>query len=313
MLQGPDTGIWTNPYEHFIRVAWNRSKDALFPGVQKPIEAEERDNVEEYFDKLEYLKARRNNDTNAILKTTVGRSFAGIQDQTDMNRFKRSLSKDQQLYVESFSKETDPAKRKEILKMLPDDVGLAYMDIWNNLNVAEKAKRSGRDVKEAVREEYKTNTKRIAEIYNIKPTTEKTDKQYNIKNEDLETRLKAADQEAERYVETKTGVPSKDWLGWDPRLSMQDIKLRTLTVGKADIFRFGFWNPDKERNDRIVALDNEREITDKYQTIKKRLRDTSLEEEKIKKRLFDKGIVTDKVILSEASQNDVRMSIKQSE
>lgn len=313
MLQGPDTGIWTNPYEHFIRVAWNRSKDALFPGVQKPIEAEERDNVEEYFDKLEYLKARRNNDTNAILKTTVGRSFAGIQDQTDMNRFKRSLSKDQQLYVESFSKETDPAKRKEILKMLPDDVGLAYMDIWNNLNVAEKAKRSGRDVKEAVREEYKTNTKRIAEIYNIKPTTEKTVKQYNIKNEDLETRLKAADQEAERYVETKTGVPSKDWLGWDPRLSMQDIKLRTLTVGKADIFRFGFWNPDKERNDRIVALDNEREITDKYQTIKKRLRDTSLEEEKIKKRLFDKGIVTDKVILSEASQNDVRMSIKQSE
>lgn len=58
-----------------LGVAWNRSKDALFPCVQKPIEAEERDNVEEYFDKLEYLKARRNNDTNAILKTTVGRIF----------------------------------------------------------------------------------------------------------------------------------------------------------------------------------------------------------------------------------------------
>ena len=313
MLQGPDTGIWTSPYEHFIRVAWNRSKDALFPGVQKPIEAEERDNVEEYFDKLEYIKARRNGDPNAVLKTTVGRAFAGIQDQVDMNRFKRSLSKDQQLYVDSFARETDPEKRKEILAMLPKDVSMAYMDIWNNLSVAEKAKRSGRDVKEAMKEEYTANTKRIADIYKIASTTDKTNKQYNIKNEELETRLKAADIEAERFVEAKTGIPSKDWLGWDPRLSMQDVKLRTLTIGKADIFRFGFWTPDKERNERIVALDAEREVTDKYQTIKKRLRDTSLEEEKIKKQLFEKGIVTDKVVLSEASQNDVRMSIKQSE
>ena len=313
MLQGPDTGIWTSPYEHFIRVAWNRSKDVLFPGVQKPIEAEERDNVEEYFDKLEYIKARKNNDTNAVLKTTVGRAFAGIKDEVDMNRFKRSLSKDQQLYVDSFARETDPEKRKEILKMLPDDVGLAYMDIWNNLSVAEKAKRAGRDIKQAVKEEYTANTKRIAEIYNIDQTNKKTDKQYNIKDEELETRLLAADKEAEQYISTRTGIPSKDWLGWDPRLSMQDVKLRTLTLGKADIFRYGFWNQDKERNERIVALDAEREVTDKYQTIKKQLKDTSLEEEKMKQKLFEKGIVTDKITLTEASQNDVRMTIKQSE
>lgn len=315
MLQGPDTGIWTNPYEHFIRVAWNRSRDAMLPGVQKPIEATERDNVEEYFDKLEYLKARQNGDTNAILKTTVGRAFAGIQNKVDMNRFKRSLSKDQQLYVDSFSRETDPEKRKEILSMLPKDVGMAYMDIWNNLGVAERAKSSGGNVDQALREEYKNNTKKIADIYKVKPSEPKAEKRYNLKEPDpeLETRLKAADIEATKFVESRTGVPSKDWLGWDPRLSMQDIKLRTLTVGKADIFRYGFWNPDKDRNERIVALDNEREVTDKYQAIKKKLRDTNLEQEQIKKQMFEKGIVTDKVVLSEASQNDVRVSIKQSE
>ena len=315
MLQGPDTGIWTSPYEHFVRVAWNRSRDALFPGVQKPIEAVERDNVEEYFDKLEYIKARQSGDTNTILKTTIGRSFAGIQNQVDMNRFKRSLSKDQQLYVDSFAREADPEKRKEILKMLPSDVGMAYMDIWNNTGVAEKAKRSGRNVDEDLREEYKNNTKKIAEVYKVQPATSSPEKRYNTKDPDgdLETRLKAADIEAERYVESRTGIPSKDWLGWDPRLSMQDIKLRTLTVGKADIFRYGFWNTDKERNDRIVALDKEQEITDKYQQIKKKLRDTNEEQEQIKRQMFEKGIVTDKVVLSEASQNDVRVSIKQSE
>lgn len=320
MLQGPDTGIWTSPYEHFIRVAWNRSKDTLLPGTQKPIEAGERDNVEEYFDKLEYMKARKNNDMNAVLKTTVGRSFAGIQDSTDMNRFKRSLSKDQRLYVDSFSRETDPSKRKEILDMLPKDVGMAYMDIWNNLQTAEKAKSEGRDMRTAVKEEYSKNTKKIAEVYNIKagsgkvtPTVNKDGKEVKPIDPELETRLKAADLESERFVSHKTGVPSKDWLGWDPRLTMADVKLRTLTVGKADIFRYGFWNQDKDRNERIVALDQEREITDKYKQIKKQLQDTNVEQEKIKRHLFEKGIVSDKVVLSDASQNDVRIKLKQGE
>lgn len=313
MLQGPDTGIWSNPYEHFVRVAWNRTKDALLPGIQKPIEATERDNVEEYFDKLEYIKARRNNDTNAVLKTTVGRSFAGIQDSTDMNRFKRSLSKDQRLYVDSFSRETDPNRRKEILSMLPKDVGMNYMDIWNNTQVAEKAKREGKDIRVAVKEEYSKNTKKIAEVYKVPPqkAAEPSDKKQL--DPELETRLKAADIEAEKFVSSKTGVPSKDWLGWDPRLSMQDIKLRTLTMGKADIFKYGFWKPDKERNERIVALDKEQEVTNNYQQIKKKLLDTNVEQEKIKRHLMEKGIVADKVILSEASRNDVRVTVKQGE
>lgn len=318
MLQGPDTGIWTNPYEHFVRVSWNRFKDTFIPGVNKPIEASERDNVEEYFDKLDYIKARQNGDMNAALKTTVGRTFAGISDQGDINRFKKSLSKDQRLYVDSFSQETDPEKRKEILEMLPTDVGMGYMNIWNNLRVAEKAKAEGKDVRQAIREEYEANTKTIVKAYNLEDTADKT-KQDSKKSGDkeidphLQKRLEAADKAAEEFVESRTGKPSKDWIGWDPRLTMDDIKLRTLTVGKADIFRHGFWEHDQKRNERIIALNDEKEVTENYRAIKKRLRDDNLEQEMIKRSLFDKGIVTDKVTLTPASQNDVRMKIKQEE
>jgi hypothetical protein len=75
MLAGPDTGIWTNPYSHFIRPTLNRVKDVLLPGYSKPIEAVERDNVDEYFDKLEYLKARKTGRVNDALRTVHGASY----------------------------------------------------------------------------------------------------------------------------------------------------------------------------------------------------------------------------------------------
>ena len=92
---------------------------------------------------------------------------------------------------------------------------------------------------------------------------------------------------------------------------MDDLKLRTLTVGKADIYRHGFWEHDQKRNQRIVALDDEQEVSTKYREIKKRLRDDNLEQEMIKRSLFEKGIITDRVKLTPASQNDVRITIKQ--
>ena len=314
MLQGPDSGIWTSPYSHFVRVAWNRSKDAIMPGVQKPKESIQRDNLEEYFDKLSYLKARRSGNMNEALKTTVGRSHAGIYDRDSMNKFKAGLSKDQQAYVESFAKEADPKKRQEILKMLPKHIGDSYMDIWKTTAVAEKAKASGQNVNEAIKRDHIETTKMYEKQYDIKLKGEKRTSNLELEfNKSLEKRLKVADIEAEKYVQQRTGVPSKKWIGWDPRLTMDDIKLRTLTVGKADIHRYGFWKPDQERNDRIVALNEDKEIADKYREIKRILRDTNVQKETIRRQMLEKGIVANRIELTPASRNDVRVAVKQSE
>ena len=59
-----------------------------------------------------------------------------------------------------------------------------------------------------------------------------------------------ADKEALTYVNSKTGVPNTGFVGWDPRLTMDDIKIRTLSIGGQDLKRLGYWKKDEERINR---------------------------------------------------------------
>lgn len=328
MLNGPDTGIWTNPYSHFIRPAINRTAGIL-PGTQKPEHAEERDNVEEYFDKLEYLKARRNGRTNDVLRTVHGATAAGILDVNDFNKFSAGLSDNQRDYLQSFSKTTDSSDRRKILEMLPTDVAAGYQRIWNNLEVAEKAKKSGKDVDEAVKDAYiKSNMKELlssritgsndsaqldAAVMESKKQKAMSGQNFSRRDELLaktrELKLREADKEAEAYVAARTGVPGEDWIGWDPRLKLDEVKLRTLQIGKADTYDYGFWDSDLKRNARIIALDDEDEVTRSYEDIKRTMRSDLLRKKDIERTMFNNGIFARRVVLSDANTNntDIRL------
>lgn len=333
-LQGPDTGIWTSPYEHFIRPSFNKTRDLITGEVHKPIEAEERDNVEEYFDKLEYLKARKNGKINDALRTTIGASYAGIYDTASFNKFKSSLSDDQKLYLDSFSKATDPKDRERILEMLPTDVGRAYSEIWNNLSIAEQAKSSGQDPVTAIKKQYIKDTPKYVKMARGKSSEVLTDEEIlsqaskeksiekgssDLSKEDeafaksREERLRAADIEAENYVKERTGVPDDNWIGWDPRLKLDEVKLRTLTVGGADMYKYGFWQSDLQRNERIVALDNESQITESYNVIKKQMINDRERKQQIENTLFSNGILARRIHLSDAGNNDLRMVINRND
>ena len=328
MLNGPDTGIWTNPYSHFIRPAINRTV-GLLPGTQRPEHAEERDNVEEYFDKLEYLKARRNGRTNDVLRTVHGATAAGILDVNDFNKFSAGLSDNQRDYLQSFSKTTDSSDRRKILEMLPTDVAAGYQRIWNNLEVAEKAKKSGKDVDEAVKDAYiKSNMKELlssritgsndsaqldAAVMESKKQKAMSGQNFSRRDELLaktrELKLRDADKEAEAYVAARTGVPGEDWIGWDPRLKLDEVKLRTLQIGKADTYDYGFWDSDLKRNARIIALDDEDEVTRSYEDIKRTMRSDLLRKKDIERTMFNNGIFARRVVLSDANTNntDIRL------
>lgn len=328
MLNGPDTGIWTNPYSHFIRPAINRTV-GLLPGTQRPEHAEERDNVEEYFDKLEYLKARRNGRTNDVLRTVHGAAATGILDVNDFNKFSAGLSDNQRDYLQSFSKTTDSADRRKILEMLPTDVSAGYKKIWENLDVAEKAKRSGKNIDEEVKDNYiKSNMKDLlasritgsndsaeldAAVMEAKKQKSMAGQNFSRRDELLaktrELKLRDADKEAEAYVAARTGVPGEDWIGWDPRLKLDEIKLRTLQIGKADTYDYGFWDSDLKRNSRIIALDDEDEVTRSYEDIKRTMRSDLLRKKDIERTMFDNGIFARRVILSDANTNntDIRL------
>jgi hypothetical protein len=330
MLSGPDTAIWTSPYSHFIRPTVNRMSSLLIPGLQKPIEAEQRDNVDEYFDKLEYLKARKNGRINDALRTVHGASYAGITDTSSFNKFRSGLSDNQKAYLESFSKETDDDKKRQILAMLPKDVAKGYVDIWNNLTTAENAKRSGRDVDDAIKTKYlKDSVKYLpkgsmsndfARDLDQAVQDEKMERAINGKPGQMtqkdelvakakEMRLRAADAEAEQYIAATTGIPAQDWIGWDPRLKLDEVKLRTLQVGNADTYQYGYWDSDLRRNSRIIALDDENFVTHSFNDIRKGMRESAFKKISLQNSLMDNGLFAKRIVFSEASRSDLQVSV----
>lgn len=330
MLDGPDTAIWTNPYSHFIRPTMNRISSAVLPGLTKPIEAEQRDNVDEYFDKLEYLKARKTGRTNDALRTVIGSSYAGITDTSSFNKFRSALSDNQKPYLESFAQETDPNKQRKILAMLPTDVAQGYSEIWKNLTVAEGAKRSGRDVEDAIQNQYLrdsvkyiprgTMSDEFSRDLDTAVQEQKIERAMNghvgemSKKEEMvakakEMRLRAADAEAEQYIAATTGVPGQDWIGWDPRLKLDEVKLRTLQLGNADTYQYGYWDTDLQRNARIVALDDENYITESYNEIRQGMKTNILKKAQLERTLFSNGLMAKRITLSDASRNDLEVRI----
>lgn len=335
MIEGPDTGIWTNPVSHFIKPALNRTASLLIPGIKKPEEAVERDNVEEYFDKLEYLKARRLGKTNDALRTVHGGTAAGILDEAAYNKFRSGLSDKQRVYLESFSKEEDNSSRKKILEMLPTDVAAGYKAIWDNLSVAENAKRRGSDVKEALEDNYVRSSIKYLGRSQFKDDTLARDldtavseerqqramngdnRTFTKKDEMLakakELRMREADEEAKEYVQARTGIPDNNWVGWDPRLKLDEVKLRTLKIGKADTFDYGFWDSDLQRNARIIALDDEDDVTRSFDDIKRTMRSDLFRKQNIERSLFSNGIFARRVTLSDANNNNLNMRISENE
>lgn len=335
MLQGPDTSIWTNPYSHFIKPALNRTASILTPGIKKPEEAIERDNVEEYFDKLEYLKARQLGRTNDVLRTVHGATATGILDSAGYNKFRSGLSDKQKVYLESFSKEEDTSSRKKILEMLPTDVAAGYKAIWDNLSVAESAKTRGSDVREALEDNYVKNSVKylgraqfkddnFARELDVAVSEERQqramngDKRTFTKKDEMfakakELRLRQADEEAKEYIQARTGIPDSNWIGWDPRLKLDEVKLRTLKIGKADTYDYGFWDSDLQRNSRIIALDDEDDVTRSLEDIKKTMRSDLFRKQSIERSLFNNGIFARRVTLSDANNNNLNMRITENE
>lgn len=295
-LQGSDVGIWTNPYSHFIKPSANRVRGLLPGPLQKPSEALEKERVDEYFDKLAFLKARRNGSTNDAMRTVIGSSYNGVYDKNTMDKLRAALPEGQSAYLDAFSKEKDPNKRRTILQMLPRDIQRAYSQVWKSIDAGDAAKHHGGSVEEATRAQRERDTARLARSTGVSVSSEFMEKirqsssgmsgsakrKYIKDQMETETRMLAAEKEASNYVKGQTGIPSNSWIGWDPRLTMNDIKLRTLTVGREDVHRFGFWKPDIERDKRMVALDGEQEVTKNFNRIRQDLNSQARRSEQIR-------------------------------
>lgn len=325
-LMGSDVGIWTNPYSHFLKPTLNRLADSGSIDQFKPKEAIEKENIDTYFDKLSLVKAIRTNDTYDIERNITALSYLGINDPGSMKRFKSALPEGQSAYVEAFSQEKDKKKRNQILSLVPKDIGRAYQSIWSNIDIYDQAIMRGKDPNKALEEEYLKDSKKLKSAFSIDITRQDRETIHNqastlANDEDKKRfeqyqeakliRLKAAQKEATEYVENQTGsLPSDNWIGWDPRLTIDDIKLKTLTIGREDIHRFGYWQKDLERSERLIGL-KEGEIVNELENIKAEKRSNVAREFAIRSRLRNIGFEVSTINSVPSNSNQLKITDKQ--
>ena len=325
-LMGSDVGIWTNPYNHFLKPTLNRLADSGSIDQFKPKEAIEKENIDTYFDKLSLVKAIKTNDTYDIERNVTALSYLGINDPGSMKRFKSALPEGQSAYVEAFSQEKDKKKRNQILSLVPKDIGRAYQSIWSNIDIYDQAILKGKDPNKALEEEYLKDSKKLKSAFSIDITRQDRETIHNqastlANDEDKKRfeqyqeakliRLKAAQKEATEYVENQTGsLPSDNWIGWDPRLTIDDIKLKTLTIGREDIHRFGYWQKDLERSERLIGL-KEGEIVNELENIKAEKRSNMAKEFAIRSRLRNIGFEVSTINSVPSNSNQLKITDKQ--
>lgn len=325
-LGGTDSAIWTNPYSHFIKPAFNKIMN-LGPANIKPKEKLEKDTINEYFDKLGAIKAVVNANEAKFNKTVVTSSLSGLTTKDSILRFKGSLSDEEKDYFQAFSTETDKKKRSEILSMLPTDVARGYEQIWKNLDIAQEAKRKGHSVQKALADRYIKDTENLMKSVGSKISISAADMEaielkvrsnqddYAMLNFSVRQRIelerankarqKIALSEADSYVRQATGIPSANFAGWDPRLSIDDIKIKTLSLGKEDLRRFGFWQGDENRMNRINAFEHENDVVHSLDKIKQRLQHQDMAKTEINKIMFKNGFKASRVKLNESDMSSL--------
>lgn len=128
------------------------------------------------------------------------------------------------------------------------------------------------------------------------------------KNSSFEEYL--SDQKAEKIVQARTGMPSEDFVGWDPRIDINDIKLKTLMIGKEDVREFGFWQSDEDRVNRMFVLENNSKQIDNVEAIKRDMQNANQEREILKNRLYKSGIRISSMNSTPSSNDDLDIFIE---
>lgn len=325
-IAGSDAAIWTKPNEHFLSPTKNRLLQS-FNGAYKPEDVQEKENIDEYFDKLALIKSLRTGDQYKAERTVAALASSGIRDASSMRQFKNALPDNQKPYVEAFAKETNAEKRREIMELLPTDIGRAYSSIWQNMDGLNYAKEHNLDPKEFLDSQYIKDSGILKSNKNIDLSSDVTEA-IRVKSQDITSsaerkkyidmaeskaiRLEAAKRDAEEYIQHQTGaLPEDDWVGWDPRLTIDDIKLKTLSVGKADLQRFGYWDKEIRRNDRIKILDKDTDIINDYDDIRRSVKSNTERRHQTKVALRKQGFEASRIDYIPSNKNAVRIINKQ--
>lgn len=262
-IYGTDLSFWNRLWENFLRPGiYSFARVAGYEGVPEHIR-EKRD-VEEYFDKLEYVKnlrleeeAEDAGDTKAAAEYRQKRkaTMAGMNPYGNPLFVLRAMPKRERDYWKAFTAETDPEAQARILELVPEDVGEAYRAIW--LRKAAQAL-----AKQAQTDEMSAKDRAEAEqlMKYVKADMERQGQPITPElAAEFHDAVEAGKAEPHQYADwyrrkeletffTTHRLPGPKWIGWDPRVDLEDIKMKYVRQEGYDFHDFDLWE------DRLYAM-----------------------------------------------------------
>jgi hypothetical protein len=228
---------------------------------------------------------------------------SNIDSERELLRSYIALPTNEKPYFAAFVN-ADTEDRGEILKMLPDDISGIYQTIWNRKDTAERASAKGENVNEALKKQAQLEDDILRE--------ENQDEYNNYRSSNKNGTFKEhiADKQAEEFISEVTGMPDEDFVGWDPRIDLEDIKLRTLTLGDEDIHDFGFWKSDKERLSRMIAVLQEEQVVSQIKDIKDALKEKHNLKESIAQMLYEEGFEIKDLEIRQGQESGITLNVE---
>ena len=251
-LYSPENPYWGNPIEDFLKPG-ARVAASLVGAAGIPGEVQERRDLIEYFDKLEYTKykrlqteAEKQGETQAAFAygRRAEKTMYGADPYREVGEILRVLPRTEQAYFEAFLDEQDPSARGKILSMVPSYTKKFYVAQWKkqmygHLAAQEAQSSSERELMEGIE---------MAQDFEGQPVTTSAIQDFlgdyhrgRVTETDLPDYIRG--QRLEHYFDDGSpyDLPADDWLGWDPQVSLDDVKLRVVQNQGADYHDFELW------------------------------------------------------------------------
>lgn len=250
---GADKSFWNRPVADFIRPAIDRAISLAKPDHIPP-HTQQRRLIEEYFDKLAYIRARyhaaraaRLGDMEAAASwyEAASTTLAGLEptlDREGITRAMRALPNRERDYFSAFLKEEDPSRQERILSLVPPQVGRIYRLFWEQ----QAIRRLGEERAEATTTTVKQEIDRLrsalaADVLTGGRLTEDRLEEYRREQPDIPLHEWLREKEIEEFF-GESGLPSPESIIWDPRVDLEDVKLKVVQSLGLDFHDFNLWD-----------------------------------------------------------------------
>lgn len=316
-MYGGDLAMWDTPYKSFIKPTIDSTIGAL-DNDYVPESVEERRNVDEYFDKLRYLKHRRlykdavaSGDNEAARthraeyqKTLSGALTSDIDTEQELLRSYIALPDQERAYFASFVN-AEGDDREVIEQMLPRNISAIYKTVWHRKDAVDNAISIGGDPNAALRMQAENDNAILRQSYE-----DEYQEYAQSQTEGTSFKEYLADAEAEAYLEQVTGIPDESFVGWDPRIDLDEVKLRTIQIGEEDMHDYGFWQSDEERLRRLIALSEEEQVVTRMEDIKDGLKERGHKKDEIRRALMENGFFVKNIELINSNQSNISINVE---